>query len=77
MTLSILRTKLRLPNFAEVIPAYSTILLLFKYQLMSNGKSPSGTVHVIVMSWPELAGPSSKANGTILGKTEEITRMGF
>lgn len=69
MTLSMFNMRFRFPIFEVVIPAYSTILLLFKYQLISIGKSPSGTVQVTVISCPELAGPSSKENGMILGRT--------
>lgn len=63
-------TKFRFPNLADVIPEYSSMFLLFKYQVNSSGKSPSGTVQVTVISWPELAGPSSNENGTTLGRTE-------
>lgn len=57
------------PNLAELIVENESTGLSFKNQLMSNGKSPSCTVQVRVISCPDFAGPLSKANGTIWGRT--------
>lgn len=63
---------LRFPNLAEFMVVNESTGFSFKNHLISNGKSPSDTVQVSVISCPDFAGPLSKANGTIRGRTGAI-----
>ena len=71
MILSIFKSRFLFPNLDDEIPEYSAMLRLFKNHFISIGKSPSGALHVTDISCPELAGPSSKAKGMILGGTDK------